>query len=110
MKKDNGIFCWLGKVRTLLTLMVMIGGGFTFVILCYASTEERLNNLKEELSEVKVNETAEHIKGENNTRAIISLQRDVEYIRATQDNMYKESKAAWEQILARLKQSNGVRS
>ncbi len=113
---SNGLgtfFCWVNKIKTLLGLLILLGSGLVYIVFCYADTNNRLTGMEEGLS---IARGADDVLADNllqvdkqvraHSISIVALQRDVEHIRAVQDQMYRESKEAWKEIINRLPGGN----
>jgi len=79
------LICWLNKIPRLIQIIILLAGILVSVTLAYAAVNARTKANSEKIQDIKQ-------KADSNEIAIVSIQKDIEYIKKGVDEIKLELK------------------
>jgi len=79
------LICWLNKIPRMIQIIILLAGILVSVTLAYAAVNYRAKANSQKIIHIKE-------KADANENAIISMQKDIEYIKAGVDEIKLELK------------------
>lgn len=79
------LLCWLNKIPRFIQIIILLAGILVSVTLAYAAVNARTKTNSEKIQEIK-------LKADSNEIAIVSMQKDIEYIKKGVDEIKQELK------------------